>query len=135
MLKAVLFDLDDTLIDWGGFKEEWPVLERRYLYKVFDYICREKCDLSDFEAFAAEFRTRTSEAWNTGRGNMVAPHLGKILVASAEAVGVPVGAVEAPMPSTLELLSMAADPQKAAETMADSSDFRPTHVSNRHNRL
>jgi FMN phosphatase YigB (HAD superfamily) len=89
-----MFDLDDTLINWRGFTEQWPELERRYLRNVFDYICREKCDLSDFDAFATEFRTRTSEAWNSGRGNLIAPHLGKILVQSAEAVGVPVGVVE-----------------------------------------
>ena len=28
MLKAVLFDLDDTLIDWSGAHEEWDMRER-----------------------------------------------------------------------------------------------------------
>jgi putative hydrolase of the HAD superfamily len=95
MLKAVLFDLDDTLLDWRGFSEDWPVYERIFLRRAFDYICREKHQLDDFDAFAIEFRSRTMEAWNAGRSSLIAPHLGNILVASAEAVGVPVGLVEA----------------------------------------
>lgn len=95
MLKALLFDLDDTLLDWRGFNLEWPVYERQYLRRAFDYICREKCNLDDFEAFVDEFHDRAREGWNTGRASLIAPNLGMILVQAAEAVGVPVGTVEA----------------------------------------
>ncbi len=94
MLKAVLFDLDDTLLDWSGFTTEWQEHERQYLRHVFDYVCREKFDLTDFGVFIAEFRNRTRDAWSSGRGNLIAPNLGKILVESVEAVGVPAGLVE-----------------------------------------
>ena len=30
-LKAVLFDLDDTLIDWSGFNSDWAAMEQNHL--------------------------------------------------------------------------------------------------------
>jgi len=91
MLKAVLFDLDDTLLDWHGFVEEWPTFERLYLQRVYDYVSREHGALPDFEAFVKEFRERTRAAWDAGRGSLLAPNLGTILLQSAEAAGAPLG--------------------------------------------
>lgn len=89
MLRAILFDLDDTLLDWSGFKQDWTVFEVDYLRRVFDYICAEIHPLSDLNTFVAEFRNRTREAWRSGRGNLVAPHLGSLLVETAVALGAP----------------------------------------------
>jgi putative hydrolase of the HAD superfamily len=91
MLKAVLFDLDDTLLDWKGFVGDFPDFERTYLRRVYDFISREHAPLPDFEAFVKEFRERTRAAWDAGRGSLVAPNLGTILVESAEAAGAPAG--------------------------------------------
>lgn len=91
MLKAVLFDLDDTLLDWRGFQQDWPTFEEEYLRRVFDHICQEVMELSDFPAFVVEFRNHTREAWNTGRGNLIAPNLGEILVETAGMLGVQPG--------------------------------------------
>jgi putative hydrolase of the HAD superfamily len=95
MLKAVLFDLDDTLIDWHGFSEDWPTFERMYLRRVFDYLSGSPQPLSDFEAFAMEFRQRTRAAWDSGRGSLIAPHLGTILLEAAGAAGAPPGVLDA----------------------------------------
>ena len=38
MLKAILFDMDDTLIDWSGFKLSWREREAIHLRGVYDYI-------------------------------------------------------------------------------------------------
>jgi FMN phosphatase YigB (HAD superfamily) len=123
MLKAILFDLDDTLLDWSGFKLDWATFEVDYLRRVFDYICSEiqplECDL---DAFMAEFRNRTREGWRVGRSNLVAPHLGNILVETAVLLGAPAdrldakrclevygwGAVPgtAPFPDTVEMLTL-----------------------------
>jgi FMN phosphatase YigB (HAD superfamily) len=95
MLKAILFDLDDTLLDWRGFQQDWPRFEERLLRRVFNYICREIIELSDFQAFVFEFRNHMRDAWSAGRGNLIAPNLGTVLVEAAEKVGVPPGAVSA----------------------------------------
>jgi FMN phosphatase YigB (HAD superfamily) len=95
MLKAILFDLDDTLLDWSGFHGDWLTFERPFVRRVFDYIASVGHALDSFDAFYTEFRTRTSEGWRNGRGTLIAPNVGDILVAAAEACGAPAGALDA----------------------------------------
>ncbi len=95
MLKGVLFDLDDTLLDWSGFDDDWSEMERDHLRGVFDYICTEIQPLKDAEAYYAEFGSRMRAAWTLARGTMRAPHLGTILVETAAAFGVPPEALDA----------------------------------------
>jgi putative hydrolase of the HAD superfamily len=93
-LKAILFDLDDTLLDWRGFSSDWPSYEEQFLRRVFDYIGRVTVPLSDYKTFEAEFRQRTRDAWRSGRSNLIAPHLGNVLVETAEAMGVAAGVLD-----------------------------------------
>lgn len=94
MLKAILFDLDDTLIDWSGFHGDWASFEIQFLQRVYDYICAEICPLDDFAGFVEAFRTGTRDGWMNGRTTLIAPNMGKILVAAAEAAGVPTGVLD-----------------------------------------
>jgi len=89
-IKAILFDLDDTLIDWSGFKGSWWELEPRHLRHVYRYINRHvhALDVSD-EAFVEEFSRRSRENWELARDSLISPHLGKLLVETAQAMGVP----------------------------------------------
>jgi putative hydrolase of the HAD superfamily len=89
MLKAVLFDLDDTLLDWSGFDHNWPALERRHLRGIFDYIGAEIQPIDNFDAYCAEFSTRMQDAWTSARTTMRAPNLGTVLVETSVAFGVP----------------------------------------------
>ncbi len=94
-LKAVLFDLDDTLIDWSGFNSDWAAMEQNHLRGVFDYVCADIHTLDDFDAYVAEFRARVNAAWTSARTNLRAPHLGALLVESAVALGAPADALDA----------------------------------------
>ena len=67
MLKAILFDLDDTLLDWSGFNQDWVNFEVGYLRRVFDYVCAEIHPLEALDTYVAEFRSRTREAWRAVR--------------------------------------------------------------------
>jgi putative hydrolase of the HAD superfamily len=87
-LKAVLFDLDDTLLDWSGFHGDWARMEAMHLRNVFDFIAEHIHPLDDPDAFAAEFRTRTMDAWAAARTSLRAPNLGSVLVEAAVASGV-----------------------------------------------
>jgi putative hydrolase of the HAD superfamily len=90
MLKAIFFDLDDTLLDWSGFTEEWEDLEMRHLEGVFHYIC-EQHPLDGMKMlYAGEVRRRTKAAWFEARENHRSPHLGQLLLDSAVSLGVPV---------------------------------------------
>ncbi|MFN8527578.1 MAG: HAD family hydrolase [Anaerolineae bacterium] len=96
LLKAVLFDVDDTLIDWSRFEDDWTNLELRHLQGVFNYLNSLHADvLNDMQAYATEFRNRTISAWTSARGTMIAPNVGKVLVESAVALGVPAEKLEA----------------------------------------
>src|SRR5579871_2939396 len=95
MLKAVLFDLDDTLLDWSGFKTDWSSMERKHVRLVFDYVNAELHPLTDFDAYAAEFSNRMIGAWAAARGTMIAPNLGKVLVETTATFGVPTESLDA----------------------------------------
>lgn len=90
-LKAVLFDLDDTLLDWSTFHGDWAQMEARHLLNVFDYIAHNVHHLNDPEAYTAEFRARTMDAWTAARTSLRAPNLGSVLIEAAVALGVPPG--------------------------------------------
>ncbi len=95
MLKGVLFDLDDTLLDWSGFKLDWSVMERQHLAGVFDYVCAEIHPLEDLDAYCAEFGNRMLAAWTAARGTMRAPNLGTVLVETTASFGVPAEQLDA----------------------------------------
>ncbi len=89
MLKAVLFDLDDTLIDWSGFDEDWVRLERPRLRRAFDFVNQTHA-LSDFEAFCVKFRDHAADAWMNSRDSLTAPHIGRVLTTTVQAFGAPI---------------------------------------------
>jgi putative hydrolase of the HAD superfamily len=89
MLKAILFDLDDTLIDWSNFTDNWEVRESKHLRRVFEYICREVYPLTDWEAYSQAYFQRVRDAWSSARETLIAPHLGRVLIDTAVALGIP----------------------------------------------
>jgi len=91
MLKAILFDLDDTLLDWSGFNGDWKTLECQFLKGVFDHVAAASAPLPDLDAFIEEFHHRIREAWRVGRGSLIAPNVATLLLESVEAQGAPVG--------------------------------------------
>ncbi len=91
MLKAILFDLDDTLLDWSGFSGDWKTLECQFLEGVFNHVASVTTPLPDLDAFVDEFHSRIRESWRLGRGSLIAPHIGTIMVEAVEAQGAAVG--------------------------------------------
>jgi putative hydrolase of the HAD superfamily len=94
MLKAILFDLDDTLIDWGDFAGDWERIERPHLTKVYEYLCRIDDPTGDLDDFEEAYFRYGQMAWLHARNTMIAPHLGQILVKAAEEIGVPGDALD-----------------------------------------
>jgi HAD superfamily hydrolase (TIGR01509 family) len=94
MLKAVLFDLDDTLIDWSQVENDWDERDQMYSRGVFDYVCAEVQSLESFDSFLAAFRKALRSAWEHGRGSLRSPHLGRVLNDTLEAVGVPASRID-----------------------------------------
>lgn len=90
MLKAILFDVDDTLLDWSAADVDWYTYDRDNLRRVFAY-AREELGhpLRDFRTFAAETRARGVDAWEAAASDLNAPHLGRVLVETLAVLGVP----------------------------------------------
>ena len=51
MLKAIIFDVDDTLLDWEPREQDWFEYDRDHLRSVYDYVDREIHPLPGFEIF------------------------------------------------------------------------------------
>lgn len=88
-LKGILFDFDDTLIDWSQVDLNWREIEASRLSKVHDYINR---DVQPFEVTVEElvinYIERTKEAWNEGRSTLRAPNMPQVLVDTLIVMGV-----------------------------------------------
>lgn len=79
-LKAVLFDMDDTLIDWSGFDSNWAMLERRHLRGVYDFLAEQGHTLKvEFDVFCEAHAARAMQAWDEARSTLRAPHIGTVL--------------------------------------------------------
>jgi len=89
MLKAVIFDMDDTLVDWSARKQDWRRYEREHLRRVFDYVVRDVYPLRDFEAFFQTAQNCFIDAWADADRHLHAPHLGRALVETLLALGIP----------------------------------------------
>lgn len=88
VLKAVLFDMDDTLIDWQGWSGDWKGVEQQHLRGVYNYLTQEQRGLSvEFEAFHEEYGRRSRDAWANARSTLKAPHLGRILMQTLVELG------------------------------------------------
>ncbi|MEQ8674956.1 MAG: HAD family hydrolase [Aggregatilineales bacterium] len=89
MLKAILFDLDDTLIDWSHFSSNWEEVESRHLSGLYTFLCDTIQPFSTKDNFTEGYIQRTREAWSNARTTLIAPHLGRIIIETASALGIP----------------------------------------------
>jgi HAD superfamily hydrolase (TIGR01509 family) len=90
MLKAVLFDLDQTLLDWSQV-QPWEDFQRRRVMALFDYARGELGAPAELtlEALVAAFGQAISAAWQHARLTLQAPDIRLVLGEALAAVGVP----------------------------------------------
>ncbi len=79
-LKAVLFDLDDTLIDWSQFSGDYYKLELPKFEALREYAIAEGYDMPPVDKLIEAFQEFAEADWNHGRETLIAPHLPRILV-------------------------------------------------------
>lgn len=88
-LRAALFDLDDTLIDWSGVEMGWRELEAPRLIRVHAYVCAEHNSRVAAAASLIDlYQERTMEAWAQARESLIAPHMPNILFAVMRELGI-----------------------------------------------
>lgn len=66
-IKAVLFDMDDTLIDWSGLQDDMTAIETRHLQNVYDYLSDKGHSLPPFDTFGQQFRETLIHAWTEAK--------------------------------------------------------------------
>lgn len=88
-LKGVLFDFDDTLVDWSGVRLGWREIEAERMARVADYIySATRAHWLDPKALVEAYLQNTREAWSAARESLRAPHMPSILMSALEDLGV-----------------------------------------------
>ncbi len=88
-LKAVLFDLDDTLIDWSGVTLDWREIEAARLSQVLSYLNHKLSQANiGLDRLVDRYTERTRDAWATARVTLRAPNMPEILLATLTEMGI-----------------------------------------------
>ncbi len=88
-LKGVLFDLDDTLIDWSGVWLSWREIESPRLARIAGHVNSSlHQDAVNVEALLDAYLERTRAAWREARVTLRAPYMPQILCAALGELGV-----------------------------------------------
>ncbi len=97
MLKAILFDLDHTLIDWSE-AESWDDFLRRHFGHVWNFVHDEVHPLYDatLEDMLTSFSFMLRAAWHSGTRTLIAPNFPHVLRETLTTLGVPPERVDVP---------------------------------------
>lgn len=91
-LKAILFDMDDTLIDWSTRSVDWVDYRRSHLELVYDFVHDELYPLhkpNSKEEFIVAAVRSIENAWNDAMGTLRAPNIGTCIAQALQTIGVP----------------------------------------------
>lgn len=78
-IKAIIFDLDDTLISWSKPAVEWEVFHLGRVERIRNYLTAAGHTLPETEAFHQLIRERLRETWDGARGVWVIPSIGELM--------------------------------------------------------
>ncbi len=66
-VEAVIFDLDDTLIDWSGQAVSWQVFSGPMVANLYAYLQEKAFALPPRDEFAARLELETSKVWQESK--------------------------------------------------------------------
>ena len=88
-LKAVLFDFDDTLIDWSGVRLSWREIDAPRIFRLLAYVNgQQRASSVDLDSLLDLYLQRTREAWAEARASLRAPNMPRILFATLREFGI-----------------------------------------------
>lgn len=90
-LNTVIFDFDDTLIDWSDCKTTWPELMIGHLNPIVDYLVEQGYEMPEKTAVHKQYKNILIAAWATARETGVAVSIGGIFEQCLDRWQVPVG--------------------------------------------
>lgn len=89
MLKAVLFDLDDTLLDWSACQIDWQATYQQHMASVYHYVASCGHELESLEIFLDVAWGLVIERWTNAQQTFVAPNVANILLEVFEHFNIP----------------------------------------------
>jgi putative hydrolase of the HAD superfamily len=78
-IEAVLFDLDDTLIDWSGMELGWEELNRPLVDNIYNHLEQRGQHLPSKAAFFDAFVHRVQEVWDEAKEDLSGPEFREAL--------------------------------------------------------
>jgi HAD superfamily hydrolase (TIGR01509 family) len=95
MLRAVVFDMDDTLIDWSERGGNWAELHKKHLRPMHDHLRSMGHAVPNLEEFARLYRDQTVLAWQQAAPpEWDSPRQIEIIGKMLEAINIEVKAVD-----------------------------------------
>lgn len=79
-IQAVLFDLDDTLLDWSGYTGSLSAIYRPHTDKVYDYLAADGHGLPDRDGFLATYQTAVKAAWSEAKKDWQAVNFSHLML-------------------------------------------------------
>lgn len=88
-LRGVLFDFDDTLVDWSGVQIGWREIEAARLSRVQEFVQRKtRVYWLNTDSLLEAYLQQTRAAWREARVSLRAPHMPSILMDTLAGLGV-----------------------------------------------
>jgi putative hydrolase of the HAD superfamily len=78
-IQAILFDMDDTLIDWSGFTADYQVFMRPHLENVYTYLAKQAYSLPDLDTFCDQYTETVIAHWGEAKKTWYAVSLDHVL--------------------------------------------------------
>jgi len=86
-IEAVIFDLDDTLLDWSGREESWQEVTRPLLENVYHYLVQSGHPLDDPEHFFELVHRHIEGVWEEAKKDWSGASFGDALLLACEDAG------------------------------------------------
>ncbi len=78
-IKAVIFDLDDTLIDWSKQTMKWDVFHLSRVEKARNYLLAEGHSIPELKKFYDVVRQRIRQVWDEARKEWIIPSMSEVM--------------------------------------------------------
>jgi len=66
-IQAVIFDFDDTLIDWSGQTQPYPEIYRFHIESLYAFLSEANHALPDYETFFQQYQEVVKQAWDEAK--------------------------------------------------------------------
>src|SRR5262245_27139665 len=93
-LKAIIFDMDDTILDWSKRTQDWIEYDRYHLELVFNYITSEVHPIDSLDEFCDIYRQYARDAWFEAMNGLHAPIIGNVIANALQHMGVPADQID-----------------------------------------